>query len=202
MLDHVFIAVVETVRRSLDDAMLDGGAGEERLQLDVLLGDLTWEAGYSLPGEGTIPRVRADLTLDWPTWSQTAYRSWMLERELDEPPELGVEIVFRLQELASLPDLETVRSVLDGEGPDLGRERLRRTAPLVEHSYDSNLGDVTYAVEFTYDGSYEFTEPTLDDPTQVGSVFGPIGTWVASVLVRLGDLKLAFRPPAEVEEDE
>lgn len=43
-------------------------------QVDVLLGDVTWETSYGLPGEGSPPRVQADITLDWPTWSQTADR--------------------------------------------------------------------------------------------------------------------------------
>src|SRR5581483_3839608 len=57
--------------------VLDHHAAEEHLQADVLLGDLTWETSYSLPGEGLLPRVRVDVTLDWSTWSQTAYRSWV-----------------------------------------------------------------------------------------------------------------------------
>ena len=74
MFDHAFLAAIETVRRSFHDAMLDHETGDERFQSDLFAGDLAWETSYALPGEGRPPRVRADLTLDWPTWSQTAYR--------------------------------------------------------------------------------------------------------------------------------
>src|SRR5580693_901111 len=86
MLDHAFLAAVEILRRSFNDAMLDHQPVEERIQSDLIGGDLTWETSYALPGEGRPPRVRADVTVDWPTWSQTALRSWRLEGELDEPP--------------------------------------------------------------------------------------------------------------------
>ena len=121
MLDHAFLVAVDSLRRSCREAMLDLEAGDERFQTDLLGGDLTWETTCALPGEGKPPRVRADVTLDWPTWSQTAYRTWHLEGELDEPPELGLEVVLRLQDLADEPDL--------GGGarrPRAGRSRARR----------------------------------------------------------------------------
>src|ERR1700680_4459601 len=129
MLDHPFLPAVETLRRSCVHAMLDREVADERFQADLLGGDLTWETSYALPGEGKPPRVRADVTIDWPTWSQTAYRSWHLEGELDEPPELGIEVVLRLQELADEPDLAAIRGALAPEGAALGGGRLRRMAP-------------------------------------------------------------------------
>ncbi len=59
---------------------------------------------------------------------------------------------------------------------------------------------VGWAVEFAYDGTYEFTEAVLADPSELQAVLGPIGPWVASVLVRLGDLRLAFRPPEDAQD--
>jgi hypothetical protein len=199
MLDHAFLAAVEVLRQSFDEAMLDRQVGEERFQADLLGGDLTWETSYALPGEGKPPRVRADVTLDWPTWSQTAYRSWQLEGDVDEPPELGIEVVLRVQHLASTPDLEVIRHVLDEDGPALGGERLVRTSPTVEQAFDEDLTGVGWAVEFAYDGSYEFGEAVLRDLARLQAVLGGIGTWAASALVRLGDLRLAFRPPEDVE---
>src|SRR3989337_1360592 len=78
-------------------------AFEERFHMDVLLGDVTWETSYGLPGEGLPPRVQADLTLDWPTWAQTAYRSWYIGEPSDEAPRIEIEIVMRIQRLASMP---------------------------------------------------------------------------------------------------
>lgn len=199
MLDHAFVNAVETLRRSLASAMLDAQSGDERLQSDLLGGDLTWEASYALPGEAKPARVRADITLDWPTWSQTAYRSWQLEGELEEPPELGIEIVLRLQLLAGPPELATIRGALDEDGPDLGNDRLGRTAPMVEQAFDDDLEAMGWAVEFAYDGTYEFTESVLADPQSLDGVLGGFGPWLASLLVRLGDLRLAFIPPEERE---
>jgi hypothetical protein len=202
MLDHAFLSAVETLRRSFDQAMLDRQAGDERLNADLLGGDLTWESSYTLPGEAKPPRVRADVTLDWPTWSQTALRSWQIEGELDEPPELGIEIVVRVQQLAGAPDVGAVQRVLDPEGPDLGNERLHLMSPTLEQVFDTDLTAMGWAVEFAYDGTYELTEAALGDPSQLQAVLGGFGPWVASVLVRLGDLRLAYLPPSDLQEGE
>ena len=61
MLDHVFTDAIGALRDALEQAMLERQAFEERFQVDVLLGDVTWETSYGLPGEGLPPRVRADL---------------------------------------------------------------------------------------------------------------------------------------------
>lgn len=180
--------------------MLDPQAGDERFQTDLLGGDLTWETSYALPGEGKPPRVRADVTLDWPTWSQTAYRSWHLEGELDEAPELGIEIVLRVQQLAAQPNLDAVSGVLTQESPDIGGERLHRMAPTVEQAFDDDLSGLGWAVEFSYDGTYELTEAVLADLPRMGPDLAAVGPWVASLLVRLGDLRLAYIPPDETRD--
>lgn len=129
MLDHVFTDAIGALRDALEQAMLERQAFEERFQSDVLLGDLTWETSYGLPGEGNPPRVRADLTLEWPTWSQTAYRSWYIEEDLPELPRIDIEVVLRIQRLAAPPDARTVLQVLSPESPAIGGERLRRSGP-------------------------------------------------------------------------
>src|SRR5438445_755503 len=68
MLDHVFLDFIAATHKSFSEALLQRQAVEERFQVDVLLGDLSWETSYSLPGESSPPRVRADLSIDWPTW--------------------------------------------------------------------------------------------------------------------------------------
>src|SRR5579871_4948400 len=167
MLDHAFLAAVEALRRSCRDAMLDRDVGEERFQADLLGGDLTWETSFALPGEGKPPRLRADITLDWPTWSQTAYRTWRVEGELDEPPELGIEVVLRLQDLVDEPDLAAIQGALDRDGPQLGAERLRLMAPTLERVFDEELTARGWATEFAYDGTIELNEPLLGDLTQL-----------------------------------
>jgi hypothetical protein len=195
MLDHAFLAAVDALRRSCRDAMLDRDVGEERFQSDLLGGDLTWETSFALPGEGKPPRLRADVTLDWPTWSQTAYRTWRVEGELDEPPELGLEVVLRLQDLIDEPDVAAVRGVLDRDGPEVGGDRLRLMAPTLERLYDEELSPRGWAAEFAYDGTFELTENLLSDLSEVERVLGGFGPWLASMLVRLGDLHLAYLPP-------
>lgn len=188
------MAAVEALRRSLGNAMLDGQRADERLQTDIIGGDLTWESSYQLPGEGTPARVRADITLDWPTWSQTAIRSYQLEGELDEPPEIGMEIVMRVQQLAAMPDIQAMRRVLEVEGPDLGHERLGLRQPVVEQGFLESPEASHWAVEFAYDGTIELTEAMIEDLSQLTALLTPVGPWVASTLVRLGDLRLAFLP--------
>ena len=59
MLDHVFTDAIGALRDTFEKAFLERQAFEERFQVDVLLGDTTWETSYGLPGEGLPPRVQA-----------------------------------------------------------------------------------------------------------------------------------------------
>nr|NIR42261.1 hypothetical protein [Actinomycetota bacterium]NIS37437.1 hypothetical protein [Actinomycetota bacterium]NIT98877.1 hypothetical protein [Actinomycetota bacterium]NIU22508.1 hypothetical protein [Actinomycetota bacterium]NIU71860.1 hypothetical protein [Actinomycetota bacterium] len=88
MLDHVFTDAIGALRDAFEIARLERQAFEERFQIDVLLGDVSWQTSYGLPGEGLPPRVQADVSCGWPTWSQTAYRSWYVDEELGEPPRI------------------------------------------------------------------------------------------------------------------
>lgn len=197
MLDHVFTDAIGALRDTVESALLERQAFEERFQADVLLGDLTWETSYALPGEGSPPRTRADITLDWPTWAQTAYRSWYIGEPLDEPPRIEVEIVFRVQRLASSPDPRPVLSVLPLESSPIGSERLYRSGPTVETIHDHELEAVEYAIEVSYDGSYDLDEGVLADGSKLDEHFSSMGGWIASTLVRLGDLTFEFLPPED-----
>ena len=94
MLDHIFTDAIGALRDAFEAAFLERQAFDEHFQVDVLLGDLTWETSYGLPGEGLPPRVVAHITFDWPTWSQTSYRRWYVEEVLDQLPAIEIEIVF------------------------------------------------------------------------------------------------------------
>ncbi len=198
MLDHVFTDAIGALRDTVESAMLERQAFEERFQADVLLGDLTWETSYALPGEGSPPRTRADITLDWPTWAQTAYRSWYIGEPLDDPPRIEIEIVFRIQRLASAPDPRRVLDVLPPESSPIGDERLRRSGPTVETIHDSSLADAEWAIQVSYEGSYELDEDVLADGSRLDQHFSSMGGWIASTLVRLGDLTFEFLPPEEL----
>jgi hypothetical protein len=176
MLDHVFTDAISALRDAFEAAFLERQAFEEHFQSDVLLGDLTWETSYGLPGEGQPPRVVAHITFDWPAWSQAAYRQWYVEEELERRPAIEMEIVLRVGMTTEIAH------------PDLAVEP----------------ADVTteYAAEITYEGLYELAEETVADGTSelLDEHFGALGGWIASTLVRLGDLRLSFLPAEDFSE--
>lgn len=197
MLDHVFTDAIGALREAFEISRLERQAFEERFQVDVLLGDVTWQTSYGIPGEGLPPRVQADVTCSWPTWSQTAYRSWYVDEELTELPRIEVEITLRVQHLTATPEPRTVLSVLPITSPDVGGERLTRSGPTVESIYGADPDDAEYAVEISYEGVYELDETALVDGSSLDEHFNTLGGWIASTLVKLGDLDLGFGPPLE-----
>jgi len=197
MLDHIFTDAIGALRESFEAAFLERQAFEEHFQADVLLGDLTWETSYGLPGEGRPPRVVAHITFDWPTWSQTAYRRWYVDEVLEQLPAIEIEIVLRIQRLREQPAPTLVTDIVPETSPLIGDGRLERAGTTVEITYGDELDDPPqYALEVTYEGLYELAEQTLADgsSTLLDEHFGALGGWVASTLVRLGDLKLQFLP--------
>ena len=198
MLDHVFTDAIGALRDAVEDAMLERQAFEERFQVDMLLGDMTWETSYGLPGEGTPPRIRADITLEWPTWSQSAYRSWYIGEEADDSPRIQVGIVLRVQHLASLPDLRKLLDALPSESPKIGGEPLVRSSPAVHTVYGIDIADdPELAVEVSYEGEYELDEAVLADGSTLDDHFSAMGGWISATLVRVGDLEFDFLPPGD-----
>jgi hypothetical protein len=202
MLDHVFTDAISALRDAFEAAFLERQSFEEHFQVDVLLGDVTWETSYGLPGEGQPPRVVAHITFDWPTWSQTAYRRWYVDEDLDTQPAIEMEIVLRVQRLAQQPDPSTLYDAVPETSPPIGDERLERAGLTIEvahpdpTAYEGEDEEVEYAVEITYEGLYELVEETLADGTStlLDEHFGALGGWIASTLVRLGDLQFTFLP--------
>lgn len=208
MLDHVFTDAIGALRDAFEAAFLERQAFDEHFQVDVLLGDLSWETSYGLPGEGQPPRVVAHITFDWPTWSQTSYRRWYVDEVLDQLPAIEIEIVFRVQRLDQQPSPGIVADVASDTSPLIGDGRLERAGTTIEITYadgaegEAAPGDATadgvasYALEVTYEGLYELAEQTLADgaSTLLDEHFGALGGWIASTLVKLGDLKLGFLP--------
>lgn len=197
MLDHVFTDAIGALRDAFEFSRLERQAFEERFQVDVLLGDVSWQTSYGLPGEGLPPRVQADVSCGWPTWSQTAYRSWYVDEELTEPPRIDVEITYRVQRLLESPEPRNVLSVLPITSPDVGGEKLTRSGPTVESIYGGDPDDAEYAIEVSYEGVYELDESALEDGSMLDEHFNALGGWIASMLVKLGDLDLTFGPPLE-----
>jgi hypothetical protein len=193
VLDHILVDIISTIRRSFDQALLQRQAVEERFQVDVFLGDVSWETSYSLPGEEQPPRVRADVSVDWPTWSQTSYRSWSIGELPDELPEIVVEVALRVQRLAEAPDTDMVLHALPDANPMLGVDPLMRTAITIEQIHaDEHVG---WAVEATYEGSVRFSEAQLETPSEIEPVVAGLTRWISSTLIQLTDLPFRFLPP-------
>jgi len=200
MLDHVFTDAISALREAFEAALLERQAFEEHFTSDVLTGDLTWETSYGLPGEGLPPRVEAHVNLAWPSWSQTAYRRWYLDEDLEETPGIELEIVLRVQRLSAAPNPQVVLDVLPAQSPPIGIEGLERSGPTIETAYAlDTLQDVAYAIEVSYEGLYILNEETLADGSSktLDEHFAAMGAWISSMLVRLGDIRLAYLPPDE-----
>ncbi len=201
MLDHVFTDAIGALRDAFESALLERQAFEERFQVDVMLGDTTWETSYSLPGEGMPPRVQADITLSWPTWAQSSYRSWYIGEPIDEPPRIEIEIVLRVQRLKSSPDPARLVEALPEQSPLIGAHRLDRSGPTIETLFLESLDDAEYAIEVSYEGSYDFAEDTLKDGSILDDHFSAMGGWISSVLVKVGDLTYDFLPPLDLDQN-
>ncbi len=192
MLDHVFTDAISALRDAFESAFLERQPFEEHFQADVLLGDLTWETSYGLPGEENPPGVVAHITFDWPSWSQTAYRQWYVEEVLDRLPAIEMEIVFRVQNLAEPMDPARVYAIAPEVSPLIGDGRLERAGVTAEVAYGDQEGELPdHAMEATYEGLYELAEAALDDgaTTLLDDHFGALGGWIAATLVKLADLR-------------
>jgi len=192
MLDHVFTDAISALRDAFEAAFLERQPFEEHFQADVLLGDLTWETTYGLPGEGMPPHVVAHITFDWPTWSQTTYRRWYVDEVLDELPAIEIEIVFRVQHLGGPPDPARVFSITPEASPLIGDGTLDRAGVTIEIGFaEAETTEPDYAVEVTYEGLYELAESTLADGASrlLDDHLGALGGWIAATLVKLGDLR-------------
>lgn len=191
MLDHVFIDAISALRDAFDAAFLERQPFEEHFQSDMLLGDLTWETTYGLPGEGLPPHVVAHITFDWPSWSQTAYRQWYVDEILDRQPAIEIEIVFRVQNLTAAADPAAVFERTDPTSPLIGNERLERAGVTLEASSAETGVVPEHAVEVTFEGIYELAEDALADGAsqQLDEHLSALGGWIAATLVKLADIR-------------
>ncbi len=189
MFDHLFLDTVGALRAALDQSLLERAGQDDRLVYDLLTGDLVWETTVSLPGDGDPPRVSADVSLDWQTWSQSAWRSISMGEQVEEPPEIGIEVVFRVQRLATRPELSTVLSVLPEDSPEIGGDNLARSAPVVEEAFEEESAPPEVAIEVAYEGSYRLPAPNAGESKEA-SLFpgwaGPRSSAVDALQSRVG----------------
>lgn len=193
MFDHVFTDAVGALRDSLERALIERQGPEERFSVDMISGETTWEARFGLPGEETPLRMHADVSFVWPSSAQSSFRSWYLGDALEEIPRIPMVVAFRIERLVSALDLAPVNAVLTDHSPTIGRDRLRRSGPTVEALY---LDDHTieFAVEVTYTGEFTVDETHLAAGDHLDQDLDDLGAWIASSLVRLGDLPWEFLP--------
>ena len=175
MLDHVFTHLITAHRHSLEAALLQRQAVEERFQVDVFLGDVSFETSYSLPGEQRPARIRVDTSFDWPTWSQTAYRSWSIGEEADELPELLVEIAFRVQDLETAPSPDALLGVVPDQLEVLGSEAVSRGSTTIEQVVAPDRRGPEFAIEVSYEGSCTLDEAAPRRPGAPRGRPGPAG---------------------------
>ena len=144
--------------------------------------------------------MRADVSVDWPTWSQTSYRSWCIGEPPDELPEVVIEVALRVQRMAEAPDTEKVMAALPITGPLGDPMDLVRTATTIEQvrtDGDGAAGGLRWAAEATYEGSVRFSEQQLEEPSTIEPVFDALTRWIASTLISLADLPFTFLPAGE-----
>ncbi len=188
MLDHVLADAIGALRAALESAMLERQAIEERFTTDALLGDTRWETSYSIPGEADPPTVQADITLAWPTWSQTAYRSWYLTGELQTVPIIDSEVVIRAQGLSTPPDVSGILDPLPSSSPTMGTDRLELLpGATIETLLGDDLVVREYALEISYAGNFNLRREVLADGNQLDEIFSAAGGWISGVLIRLSD---------------
>jgi hypothetical protein len=192
VIDHILLDVIGSLREALESSLLEQQAVEERFQVDVFLGDVSFATSYSLPGEGTPPRVRADISLDWPTWSQSAYRSWSIGEPTAEPPELAIEITLRIQRVASPVDVHAVRQALRSAKQAPDSIALEESGATLEEFHEGGPGGAVFAAEIAFQGTYRLEESLLEDPERLDADLEPLARFISSALVRLGDLDLDF----------
>jgi hypothetical protein len=89
--------------------------------------------------------------------------------------------------IAALPDLS----------PPIGNDRLERSGPTVETIFATTFDQPEYAIEVSYEGSYEVDEETLADGARLDDNVGAMGGWISAILVKVGDLPWDFLPPIE-----
>jgi hypothetical protein len=85
--------------------------------------------------------------------------------------------------------------VLPEQSPEIGDSSLERSGVVLERAYEPDLSSNEVAVEVAYEGSYRVSADAMTSHVAVDTHLAALGSWVASTLVRLGDLRLEYLPP-------
>ena len=193
MIDHILLDVIGALRGALEEALLERLAPEERFEVDVFVGDITFATSYGLPGESDPNRVHADITLEWSTWSQAAYRSWSIGEPTLDRPDLVVEVALRLDRLITVPDIDALVGAVGPIEPKLSGDLLVRQPVLIERRIE--VDGERCAVEIAFGGAWRLADPLLENPSAIEQELSGLARFIASALVRLADLDLPTVPP-------
>lgn len=194
MLDHILLEFIATLKSALESAMLERSHVEERFQVDVWLGDITFETSYSLPGEDNPPKVRVDISIEWPTWSQTSYRAWTIGEGLEDSPELALEVAIRVQGLSQEVEVSQAARSLTRNSPPILNTTLELSSASSEMTVELGNSAIEYSAEFAYDATLHIDESVLEDTSTLEAALLPLGAWLASTLVKVSDLPLSYHP--------
>ena len=130
-----------------------------------------------------------------------AYRSWYIGEPSTRRPASRSRSSCASSAWPSMPDVKPVLAVLPETSPPIG-DRARssgRARPSRSALQTTSSKPQDWALEVSYEGSYELDEATLADGSILDDHFSAMGGWIASTLVRLGDLELDFLPADEEE---
>lgn len=194
MIDNVFLDLIDALKQSLETSMLEQLPNEEHIMLDVFVGDMHFQASYSLPGEINPSNLRVDVDLEWPVWNQSIYKSWALGESEPEPMELGIEISVRAVGLSEPADMSKILPELEKSSPQSVSIPIDLSSTVTSQT---TLGDdlgIEYELEINYDGSMILEEFSFMRRIEFEDTFKHVGPWLASILVRLSDLPLKFLP--------
>ena len=193
MLDHLFLRFINSLKHSLNTSMLERAGLEEQLHHDLILGDISFETSFSLPGEANPPHIRADISLEWSAWSQGSYRSWSLGEGIEEPIEMVLEVALRFASLSALPSsIDELRSSLPHSSPIFLNGPLEIQRVTFENSRDIATDEVELSAEVVYEATVSLDEPVLEDPSILDGPTSELTGWIASILVKASDLPLNY----------
>ena len=196
MIDHVFIDLISAMHESLESAMIEQLPNQEHLLQDLFLGDMHYENSYALPGEIRPPNLRVDINLEWPVWSQSIYRSWIIGESEPESLETGIELVVRVVNMIEPAPIGAVLSALDERSSPLIEFLLERSSVIAsENLLDEGLNNM-FELEVGFEGSILIEESVLSAKEEMVSLMAPLGPWIASMLVRLSDQPIKYFPNA------
>jgi hypothetical protein len=193
MLEHLLFDFANSLKASLGASMLERSGLEEQFHMDLILGDATFETSWSLPGESDPPRVRADISVEWPTWSQSSYRSWMIGDGLDEPIELIIEVAIRFSGLKEpMTNPVELTHHLPEHSASLHGTSLELRGVSAEATFDATTKITEYSAEAVYEATLALDEAVLSDPSQLNEAIAHLIGWISSVLVKASDIPLSY----------